>query len=627
MEDNTDEKTKDYKEEFENNEELNDEEIDYQNENINNNDEKPKKNIKKIILITITIILIIVCIVCSIILLKKNKEQKNNTDKNDTPQEVVITRPDESLDYTIIKQSTFLMNCKNTSKGEKYKKLTKGLLIDCVFGYEVNTNQKVSELYFDLNNSANVKLVSTNNTSDYELLNTEKTYKLSSSKPDSVLKDSIHFYFEVLNDTDETGYVEISDIIFKDDNNKYYKVLNSIETFPPEYDDKLYIYKETYEDDDSVYYYSSKVKYTDDESNVELVDTFQCQNESCESKSEVNNYFLINDEKLILYNTLDKTSTTLNVPNDLKVDDYTYEIMLNKKNKIYGIAFKKNYVSAYDCDSNEYVCLNTGLSGYDIAYYSMALNNFSISLDYGFIGSSVYDDYDIALLLKKEDKIGVFSYEDDNMMLELSSKYKAAEYDSDTGSIMLEVYDNKNKNYYFEFFNPKYSSFVVDTNNLQKYDSSPIYYKIAYNRNGDRVTMFFDEKGVQLKKLPYVLSNKVLSVTDKIVINDELYKVYDLKGNLLYTSKYDVKDTLAYTKSYLIVNNENKIKLLNKDGEDIINIKDINDGVEFISASENENGVLTVIIKDSAITEEGKNAYKYTIETNKPFAIETINIQ
>ena len=650
-----DEKTKDYHEELdqideedleetENDEEETEENIeDTNNEEIEedieqNNDEeevikeveeekiedeiekKPKIH-KKIILIIITILLLIACAVCVFIIIRDNKGENDKT-----PEISKIERPSSDEEYTILKQSYFSVVCKETSKGEKYKKLYKGLIIDCVFGYELNSNQKVSELYFDLGNSANVKLNNTKNNSDANILNEEKTYKITPKNPDSVLSD-IHFYYEVLNDTDETGYVEITNIVFKDDNGKYYKVINSIETFPPEYDDKLYIYKDTYDDEDEegqVYYYSSKVKYTDQE----LFDTFQCKSESCETKTESNTDFLIYDDDLILYNTIKKTSVTLKLKDDIKINDYSYELMLNPKGIVYGVAFKKNYTSAYDCTKNQYVCVNTGLSGYEIGYYSMALNTFTIDLDYGFIGSSAFNGYDVALMLKKGDQFGIFSYEDDNMMLELSDRYKSIEFDDETETIMLEVYDEENDNYYFEFYDPKYSQFKVDTDLLSQYENSNIYYTTAYNNEGISVTMLFDSNGKQIKNLPYVLSDKLIYVSDKIVVSDNnLYKVYDEKGNPLYISNYNPKNVLAYTASFIVATANNKIVLGDTKGKELANIKDITDSVSFVSAEEKEEGILTLIIKDTSITEENKNAYKYTIEINKPFVTETIYVE
>ena len=650
MDDEKDIITKDYTEEFDDleDEEIDDEEEDYseneeeenieeeiesedeesQNEEISDDKEvvpitkedKPKNSKKKIILITIIILLVLACIVCTIILVINNKKD-NNKDKEEVAK---IVRPSEKEDYIALKQSYFNMVCKQTASGEKYKKLTKGLVIDCVFGYALNSDIKVSELYFDLGNSANVKLKRMKNDTTFKVINEKKTYKLTPENPEGALTEGLHFYFEVLNNTDETGYVEVSNIVFKDSNDKYYKVVNSLESFPPEYDDKIYIYKDIYgENGEKEYYFSSKVKYTDQE----LVDTFQCKNESCETKTETNTYFLINDEGLLVYDTINKTTNTIKTQNNFKVDDYSYEFMLNPQGNLYGIAFKKNYISAYDCEKNESICINTGLSGFELGYYSLALNTFTIDPELGFIGSSAYNNYDVAMMIKKDNKIGVFSYEDDDMMIDLTDKYKSAQYDNDTESIMLEVYDSKNKQYYFEYFNPKYALFMVDTDKVQKYDNSSIYYTTAYNRNGIKVTMLFDSKGKQLKNLPYVVSDNLISVTDKIVVKNNLYEIYDLKGNQLYSSKYDPKNILATTPSFIVAISENRIMLLNAEGKDLVKIKDLDSGVKFVSAEEQEEGVLVVIIKDDSIKENGKNAYKYTIEFNKPFQIETIYVK
>ena len=600
-------------------ESLSDEEITEDKEVTSEAKEKKPNNKKKKILIILLILLLIACLVCTVLLIINNK--KDNIKEKEEVAKIIRLSEDE--EYTPLKQSYFNMVCKQTNKGEKYKKLTKGLVIDCVFGYALNSDIKVSELYFDLSNSANVKLKKVKNDTSFELINEKKTYKLTPKNPEGALTEGLHFYYEVLNNTDETGYVEVSNIVFKDSNGKYYKVVNSLESFPPEYDDKIYIYKDTYGEDEKDYYFSSKIKYEDQE----LFDTFQCKNESCETKTEASNYFLINDEKLLVYDTIAKTTNTIRTPDNFKVDDYSYEFMLNPRGELYGIAFKKQYVSSYDCEKNEFVCINTGLSGFELGYYSLALNTFTIDPDLGFIGSSAYNNYDVAMMIKKDNKIGVFSYEDDEMMIELTDKYTAIEYDDDTECILLEVYDEKNKQYYFEYFNPKYALFTVDTDKLQKYDNSSIYYTTHFNSQGVKVTMLFDNKGKQLRNLPYAVSNNIISVTDKIIVKNNLYEVYDLKGNQLYSSKYDPNNILATTPSFIVAINDNRIMLLNAEGKELAKIKDLNSGVKFVSAEEQEEGVLVVIIKDESIKEDGKNAYKYTIEFDKPFKIETINVK
>ena len=57
------------------------------------------------------------------------------------------------------------------------------------------------------------------------------------------MEKGINFYYEITDESENTGFIETRDVIFKDDNNKYYKALNGLTTFPVEYDDKIYIYK------------------------------------------------------------------------------------------------------------------------------------------------------------------------------------------------------------------------------------------------------------------------------------------------------------------------------------------------------------------------------------------------
>ncbi len=622
------EKTKDYTEEFEGekeiqeSEEVNDidvEQIDETRESRHHHHHHHHhKDKKKIILIIITIILVIAAIGC-ILYLTKHKKQNDNNKPDNTPK---IVRPSDDIEYVVLKQNYFSMSCKKTRSGDKIKKLSKGMIIECEFGYELSSNQKLTELYFDINNSSNIKLANIRNNSKFELTNENKTYMLIPDEPTSTLDKLIKFDYEVLND-DDTAYIELNNVVFKDVNNKYYKVINSIETFPVEYDDKIYIYKATYEEDDTVYYYSSKTKNTEDT----LFDTFQCQNEDCMTLAESTSNFLIKDDGLLVYNSERKTSQALKLKDDFKLDGYSYEMMSNQKGSLYGIMFKKNYQSQYECGNSDSICINKGLSGYEMGYYSLKANMFTIDPSLNIIGAGAYQDYDLAILLKKDNTFGVFSLEDDDMVIKFSDKYKSIDFDDYTSSIVLEVYDDKNGEYYFEYFDPITSSYTIKTDNLRKFDNSTIYYATEYNRDKKEVTMLFDSKGNPIKNMPYVLTKKLVKVNSKIIIDATVnYVVYDLNGNYLYETGYADEFILGYTKNYLIAASEDsKLQLLDNKGKFILDIRDLNDGNKFVSVNE-EDGSVIVVIKDSSITEENKNAYQYTIKNKEIIDTQTIQV-
>ena len=585
-----------------------------------------EKNSKRKKIITIVLIVLFVLAIAAVLVyflvIKKKDKPVEEEPKNET---VVIERPSDTLDYTVLKQSPVGLYCYKTKNGDKIKTLTKNMVIECNLEFELK--QRVSELYFDLSNSTNIKLDEYKNDSDYKIETDGTTYKLTTSTPTSVLNGPIKFYFKVLNSSDNNGYTEMKNIIFKDDGDVYYKVLNNIITFPPEYNDKIYIYLADFEEDYE-YYYTSKNKDEENlEEGIKLVDTFQCKNDTCEEQASYDNYFLIYDDTFILYDTLNKSKTTVKLPEDFKVEDYSYELMMSNKKNVYGIAFKKNYHDELDCDTYEDFCIETGLSGYDIGYYSMSEKMFTVDLDFGFYGSTAYNDYDKALLLKKGNKYGIYSYEDDEMILELTNKYTAMSYDSETDLVKLEVIDDDNNEYYYNYFNINNKSFKVDVSSISKFDNSSLYYTTSYNRQGHSVTMLFTSKGEQHKKIPYVLTNNLVSVTNKIIIKDgNLYNVYDLDGNLLYKTKYTTHNVLNQTESYLVIKtDDNKIELEDLEGKTLVTVVELTDTMSYVSSSE-ANDILTIYIKDTSIEEEGKNGYKYTIKYNEPFVRETVKI-
>ena len=599
------EKTKDYEEEYKVLEEENKEYIESEHHHHRNNK-------KKVILIVITILLFLICIGCIVYLLLKDK---NSDEKPEIPtQTTQIQRPSNNIEYTVLKQNNIGMNCKKTKQGDKYKKLSKGMIIDCNFGYEANANSKITELYFDLNASSNIKLKDIKNNSGYKLVNDENTYLLTFDSPQSVLDNVIHFYYEVIND-DKTGFVEVNNIIFKDSNDLYYKVLNNIETFPPEYDDKIYIYESTYDESDEVFYYSSKTV----DSEQKLFDTFQCQNDTCETIAESSHYFLINDNKLVLYDSFKKTTVTIDTPEELKIDDYSYELMHNAKGNIYGVALKRNYKSAFDCNNLDGVCVNKGLSGYEIGYYSLKEKRFTIDPDLKIIGSSAYQEYDYAIMLKKGNTYGVYSLEDDKMVVEFTDKIKAMDFDYFSSSITMELYDEANDEYYFTYYDPVGNTNTLKTSNLIKFEDSTIYYLEDINHLAKEVTMLFDKNGNQLKKMPYVLKKDLVAVNNNIIINSVLegYLHYDLDGNYLFKTGYYHTYILDYSKNYILAKSElNKLEVLDNNGKIVTELDELNDKVTYVSSKEFDNTLL-VIVKDTNITEEGKNAKQYTIKDGK----------
>ena len=576
-------------------------------------DEKPKSKKKTILIITLVVLSLIILGLCLyFFVFKKDKPAK----PADEDKPVVIERPSQDEEYTPIKHSAFGLICQKTQKGDKITKLTKKMVIDCELEYEVS--QVVKDVYFELGNSSNLKLKKYEDKTDNKLETDGTTYKLSINKPAAVMSGGIHFYYEVLNEDETTGYVEIKNIVFKDDNDKYYKVLNNLTSFPPEYDDKIYIYKEQYDEEDmEVYYYATKYKY-EEETGV-LFDTYQCKNESCKPITTYNTHVLINDDSYFIYDASKKTTTKVKVPDKFNAEKMDAEIIINKNFKPCGILYKGEWIDFDDAP----------VDGRKVAYYSLDTNSFTIDDDENIYGNTAFDGYDVALLVSKGDKVGVFSYEEDDMILDFTNKYKSVGFDYNTNYVILEKYDITNSEYYFEYYNPKTKTFKVNVADLQRFETENLYYTVLNNRLGHMVTMFFNTKGEAVTNMPYVLTNQLLSVKDsKITLRDgNLYTTYDLNGTKLYSAKYEPSRIINVTESYVIIQNDsNFITLNDKDGALLLNIFELKESSKYISSKE-DNKVVTVIIKDTSIEEEDKNAYKITIQDNKITKTETVLVE
>ena len=230
-----------------------------------NEEEKKDKGKTAIIIIEVVVILALIGLILYYFVFKDKNKPTNEVTEPTTNE---IARPSADIEYVPVKQSTFELVCNKTKDGEKIKTLKKGMIIECVFEFE--TPQRVSELYFDLSASKNLKFSSYTNDSGYTIESDGKTYKLSTYEPLQKMEKGINFYYEITDENEKNGYIELKDIVFKDDNNKYYKSINGLTTFPVEYDDKIYIFKDNYEDE--TYYFARKT----------LKETYECDNEECE---------------------------------------------------------------------------------------------------------------------------------------------------------------------------------------------------------------------------------------------------------------------------------------------------------------------------------------------------------
>ena len=601
------------------------EEIDDKIEELKSEQNNNKKlNTTLIILVSVFSILFIL-LLCY--LLFSNKEDDIKKENNTS----LITRPSNNLEYIILKQNGISLICNKTDSGEKIKVLKKGMIIECDF--TINTTESINELYFDLENSSNLKLKSIKNDTNHELINDKNTYKLTTTSPLNVLKDKIKLYYEVTDISEKTGYAEIKNIVFVDNKNYYYKMTDNIFAFPPEYDDKIFIYKQTIDEEEQ--YIGSKAKLNDN--NLELIYTYNCSSEECEVKDNFKSSFVIYDKTLVVYDVIAKTKQTVKIADEnFDYTKYEYETISNKEGNLIGLLFKKDYKENLDCDAIADYCIEKSISGFDVSYYSFESNMFTVALDYGFVGSNIYSDYDIGLLLMKNNKFGVFSYEEDAMVLELSKNYTSIEYESDMNLVKLGIYDSKKKQNYYTYFNLNNNSFKLDINdNYESINNSKkIYYISETNIQGNTIYMLYNSKGNILKDIPYVEPNNIEVLTDKTLVinNNDNFDIYDLNGNFIETSEYIQSGlkVLKRTSSYRLATNvDNELIITNQIGKTIATIMPsttINETYEidtmkiekFTEVADN----LEIIITNPNITEENKNAYQFNVDSSGKVTME-----
>ncbi len=601
--------------------------IDEIKEEQNNN----KKLSKTLIILIVIFSILFILLICYLVFFRKSDNPSDNPIDNP-----LIVRPSEDLEYTILKDSNIFLVCNKDEHGEKITTLKKGLKIDCIL--KINTKENIKELYFDLDNSSNLQLVSWDNDTGLDLTNEKSTFLLSSTTTFNELNDNLVFRYVVNDISEKTGYAEIKNIVFKDNQDTYYKMTNNIFAFPPEYNDKIFIYKQTNGEDTT--YIGSKTTLNGEE-NIELIDTYKCTSEDCEVKNNFKSNFIIYDNnKLLVYDVLLRVKQTINITEDkFDYSKYEYEAVSNKAGELIGILFKSDYVSNLDCTIVPDTCIEKSISGYKNSYYSLTKNMFTIALDYGFVGANVYTDYDKALLLSKDNKYGVFSYDDDAMILELSKNYTSIEYDSKLDTIKLGMYDKDNKIYYYKYYNVDENKFKINITNKNVKtlnNSKVIYYVEEINKQGKKIYSLFNSKGEQLIDLPYVTDLNIEIINNTIAVKkDDVYNLYDLNGNFSETSEYvqsGLKVLKTTTSYFLATDVDNNLVITNNIGKTITsiipseNVEEIYDiDTMNIVKFEEKNSELEIIITNYNITVEDKNAYKFKMDSKGKVTLEYIS--
>lgn len=208
------------------------------------------------------------------------------------------------------------------------------------------------------------------------------------------------------------------------------------------------------------------------------------------------------------------------------------------------------------------------------------------------------------------------------MALEASEDYISAYYDEDLNAIALEVKDGSS--YYYKYFDLDTKSFKLNTKRLQKFEDGNLFYTLKTNRLGFTLAMLFNSKGESLKKLPYLNNAIIKSVDERITTYaDKYYTYYKLDGTYIYRSSFTEDKIIDRISVPVSVSESNdSVKILDIDGkyaiesdaEKYIVICDNTETNQYVSATlDFDNNKIEVYVKDSSVTDEGMNGYKYVL--------------
>lgn len=244
--------------------------------------------------------------------------------------------------------------------------------------------------------------------------------------------------------------------------------------------------------------------------NYTLVDTYECENKKCKGYdySELNNKVIIYDGEYYLYDLNSKDKIKLNVDNK----EYNSISYVDNSNKIFGISFRKN---------DKYYNSQTGC-----ALYSIDNNKFVTGFDYGHLYA--LDSKNIVFANLNEDTVLI------------NQNSGSVERTINGIQFINEAYVNGEVYYYASL-----------------YSDGPNYDSIVLNNNLDRIIPYDDYNGV-------FNSDSTITVSKN---NDNHFYIYDLNGNLIYTSK-EYKSIQKTLKDYVVVlTNDSDLVLLNRSDE------------------------------------------------------------
>ncbi len=323
-----------------------------------------------------------------------------------------IITPPSKANYKIYNYDGFFIKCETESL-EPVEAVKKGETINCYLGFELYNQEQyqVKELYYTLDYGENLKYISSEKSKDQKVYNYKNKYKIVYNNSSGVQVNSgIVYKFEVKETKDfDSIYIKISDIVFKNNSNTYYKAEDKTKNFVSNTDTN-YIYVIDNE--------TKVLKYNDVTESVYLKGTYKCQNEDCKYLEASDNYVFFSDDNLVIYNYETNKIIKLNK----EYTNYSDYITITNNDDLIGITFKN--------ENDKY------------GYYSIKKNKLTLQLEYDYIYK--YDNQNI-LEITKNDKYGIYDLEDNKVVVE--PKYNYIHCDNLLDKYCI-VSNDKNENIY-----------------------------------------------------------------------------------------------------------------------------------------------------------------------------------
>ena len=609
----TDETKEDEEEEIE--EEISNEleEIEEENE-LNESIDK----MKKIALYAGIGVLVITLIVFVIMLISNSK-------KPDKKEETLIERPVD-IEVSVLNKNGFTLTCRDKDDDKIYK-LKNGMEVNCKLSFEFYSSTSLNELYVDINTSNNLELLDYDSEDNScELSKYKNLFKLEFSENTSSFENGITLKYKVT-DSKEKAYVELDNILFKDQNDAYYKTTSVLANLPEIKEDKVYFYKYPNKEDKDKYLYAAYKYQLEEEQykDYELIRTYNCNNEDCEVVNSYLNNYLIYDDALVLFDPVKNTREVINTSINSDYENFSFEFMVGNNDEVYGITFTTEKV---EDAFNSY--------GFKGGYYSLKEKEFTIPYDDNYIIKTIYalKGYDLGLMVSCDDKFGYYSLKNDKFAIEMTSEYTNISYDNNNELLELKTPSKDDEDeYFYTLYDATKESYKINVKKLECNEDAGICLYTTTDDESNELIELFNIDGSTYKTLPYYRTEDLIVFNadkkQKAIRKGDMYIVFNTNYKVLFKTQYENAQIYDYTSSYVIVNNDNELYVENgKTATDIMKICDLTDTISYYSSNEN-NKVLEIYVYDSSIENEdgSKSGIKYTLNTDNELLSENVKLE